>query len=172
MVLSLVKVFQLWHEAKSTSSGLMYLSNIRLSTHIDLSTRSTAILDVLAQHRQYLAVLPPGWDRTVGRLEGSNSLCPFTASRLANPPAIGIRNRPSIWRTFDLFNNLALHLGIRKPGTCAFRVRHRGRRRLLSSPVINIPVILVKENIILLQLFCGHDTEICIGEGGQEKVAL
>ena len=42
----------------------------------------------------------------------------------------------------------------------------------MSSPIVDIPIILVEEDIVLLQLRGGHLGEVVVREGGEEEVTF
>lgn len=44
--------------------------------------------------------------------------------------------------------------------------------RLLSGPVVNVPVVFVEEEVVLLELFGGHGLEVGLGEGGEDEVGF
>jgi hypothetical protein len=71
-----------------------------------------------------------------------------------------------------IFGVLALSHGSSLVGTTSFGVLHGSRSRLLCGPVVDVPVVLVKEKIVLLKLLGGHCLEVAIGEGGHEEVTL
>ena len=43
---------------------------------------------------------------------------------------------------------------------------------LLGSPVVNVPVVLIEEEVILLEELGRHGAQLGIGEGAEEKIAL
>lgn len=47
-----------------------------------------------------------------------------------------------------------------------------GLGRLLRGPVVNIPVVLVEEQVVLLKLGRGHGLEMGLGEGGEDEVGF
>ena len=162
-----IKRLQLRHKPHPLPS----LFPLELRAH---NATSTAINHMLPQHTHDLAILPPLRHRSIRRLERPNRLRPLPTSRRArNPPPI----RPAKWPPIRsalrfIRHSLSLRLGCRESRPSAFSIRERGRRWFLRGPVVDIPVILVKEKIVLLQLRRRHRSEMCVGEGGEQEIRL
>ena len=131
----LVEVLELRHEAHALTTLVVRCSFARLVALEDSS--GAAVLDVLSQHSQDFRVLPSLGNRAVGRLEKSNSLCPLTSTSRANRL---------------VFGRLTLSYRSSLVRTASFGVLQGSRSRLLGSPVVDIPVILIEEKIVLLEL--------------------
>ena len=43
---------------------------------------------------------------------------------------------------------------------------------LLGGPVVDVPVVLVEEEVVLLQELGGHRGQLGVGEGAEEEVTL
>lgn len=140
-----IKRLQLRHETHPLPSLLA----LEIRPH---DTTSAAINDMLSQHTHNLAVLPPLRDRSIGGLEGANRLRPLTAPRCTrDPPPVRLTYRSAVRSSLRLLCGcLPLHVRRSEVRTSTFSVGERRRRRLLSSPVIDIPIVLVEEKVVLL----------------------
>ena len=123
---------------------------------------SAAIQYVFSQQRQDFTVLPPLRHGSVCWLESADGLSPLTTPWCTFPPRIGL----------GLVHCFTLGYWGRAVGIAPFGRLSGGGRWLLSSPIVYVPIILVKENIVLLELFGGHERQIGIGEGGEEQVTF
>lgn len=107
---------------------------------------------------QDLTILPPFWHGPVRRLEVAHGLRPF---------ALG-----------GVFGQLIL-LPVKEPGV------RRGAGRagcnggvgggvglFLAGPVVDVPVVLVEEEVVLGQFLGCHCREILRRKGGEEKIRL
>ncbi len=122
----------------------------------------TPLNNMPPQHGQNLAVLPPLRHRSIRRLEGTDRLSPLAAPGCALSPLVG----------FGLVHWLALCRGSGEGGIAAFRRFMRGRRRFLRGPVVDVPVVLVEEEVVLFELLGRHVGEVGVGEGGEEEVTF
>ncbi len=48
----------------------------------------------------------------------------------------------------------------------------RGRRRFLSGPIVNIPIVLIQEEVVLLKLLRRHLCKVGVCEGGEEQITF
>lgn len=42
----------------------------------------------------------------------------------------------------------------------------------MRGPVVDIPIVLVEEQVVLLELVKGHCSEVVVGEGGAEEIGF
>lgn len=128
------------------------------------------------QTRQDLTVLPSLRHRPVRRLEAARRLRPLARVRAILPENLVERlfasSRGDAVRSSGVRGRGALGFGRGEIRTCTFSVRDGSRRRLLRSPVVDVPVVLVEERVKLLQLGGRHGAEVGVGEGGQEQIAF
>lgn len=159
-VLSRVEVLQFRHE-RQTAARRLPLHIFALS---NVYTTSTAFNDMFPKQRQNLAAPPSGRYGPIGRLECAHSLRPLALS--GRPCSFTIRLLRNTVRCFALSFRRSMR------GTSTFSIGHGSGSRFLRSPVIDIPIIFVKEKIILLQLLRSHGAQIRVGEGGEEQIGL
>ncbi len=48
----------------------------------------------------------------------------------------------------------------------------RGRRRFLSGPIVDIPIVLIQEEVVLLELLRRHLCKVGVCEGGEEEITF
>lgn len=90
---------------------------------------------MIPQHGENLTILPPRGDRSIRWLEVADSLRPLTRGRVT-------RDFVSRW------------LGILGGWVC------RGELFLLCGPVVNVPVVLVEEEVVLVEELGGKGGEV------------
>ena len=151
--LCLVEVADRRHHTESLA---LHLLNLALSIS---DTSSAPLLDVPPQQRQDLAVPPPRWNRPVRWLECANGLGPLAGAGLA------------FLLVLDLYV-LTLRILCRKTISTALGCLVRGGRRLLRSPVVDVPVVLVQEQVVLLEQLGRHGTKLGVGESAHEEVTF
>jgi hypothetical protein len=102
-----------------------------------------------------LAVPPARRYRPIGRLEVAHRLRPLARGRLA----------------CDL---VALRLRVNVRGGWRLRGRRvRGRELLLlRGPVVNIPIVLIEETVVLVEELGGQRGEVSSCEGGKKKIGF
>jgi len=150
-----VEVLELRHESHTFATLAVRFGFARLVAF--KNSTSTTVLDMLSQHSQNFRVLPSLRNGTIGRLEETDSLGPLASARRAN---------------VLVFGGLALGYGSSLFRTTSFGVFHGSRGGFLCGPVVDVPVVLVKEKVVLLKLLGGHGFEVAIGKGGHEEVTL
>lgn len=102
---------------------------------------------MIPQHGENLAVLPPRGDGSVRGLEVANRLRPLARGRVA------------------------CDLVARRLGVLGGWVR-RGELLLLRGPVVNVPVVLVEEEVVLVEQLGGERGEVLGCECREEEVGL
>jgi hypothetical protein len=106
------------------------------------------MLHMCSEKPQDFGFFPPLGYRSIGSFEGSNCLGPFAWSgRLDGLSCAGCWN-------------------------CAFGRLQGGGHGILCRPIVDVPVVLVEEKIILLQLFGRHSRKMDIGKVGQKEITF
>lgn len=101
-----------------------------------------------ADHVENLAVPPPRRHGAVRGLEVANRLRPLARGRVARDLVAG-------------------GLGVGRVG----RVRRR-QLLLLRGPVVDVPVVLVEQQVVLVEQRRGERRQVLGGEGGEEEVGF
>lgn len=113
---------------------------------------------MVPQQAQDLTVPPPRRHRPVRRLVVADRLRPLAARGLALDLLDFVVRRRRRGRAL---------------GDAGVGVRLRRVRRLqLRGPVVDVPVVLVEEEVVLVEELGGERLQVCRGEGGQQEVGL
>lgn len=109
---------------------------------------------MLPQEVQDLAILPPRRHGPVRGLVVADGLRPLAAGR-------GVDGDDDVFVAAAAAEVLG---GVRGGRVCA------GDGLVLRGPVVDVPVVLVEEQVVFCELGAGHAGEVRGGEGGEEEV--
>lgn len=139
------------------------------------------------QQPQDLAIAPPSRDRSVRRLESTHGLGPLARAGIV----VGFRFLRPVFCTCTCSQCLQLYRtrrsrrsssstrinarsrrngGLGAAPVIGIAGRRGGERRVLRRPVVDVPVVLVEEEVQLRHLRPRHAREVRLGEGREEEI--